>query len=66
MTLMSLLLVSSFAYTEDIERITVTGQRHHWPDYNVRQFYIHYASSSGLKTVPTANDFEKYNDDKVR
>lgn len=66
MTLVSLLLASSFAYTEDIERITVTGQRHHWPDSDIRQFYIHYASLGGLKTVPTANDFEKFNDDKLR
>lgn len=57
-------LLPSFAKT--IERITVTGNRHQWPDNNIRQFYIHYASHSGLKTAPTALDFETFNDEKVR
>ncbi len=60
------LIFSLFSYADDIERITVNGKRHHWPDYNVRHFYTHHISRSGLKRIPTALDFEKYRDDKAR
>lgn len=65
LTFVLLPIATSFSHAEDIERITVTGKRHNWPDHNVRNFYIHHASRRGLKRTPTSLDFEKFNDEKI-